>query len=168
MTPSRMAAASPSKVSAENGRRPASASYRDTEKLYWSEAAVARPPPKTSGAMYSGVPIISPVPVAARAGERPMGVASDGSPRERARPKSSTFTPAEPMRTLCGLKSRWTIPAAWAAARPRPAATNTSRTSRQVWRRAIQTASVSPSRCSMAMKTRRWCSPASNTVTTLG
>ena len=35
--------------------------------------------------------------------------------------------PSLPIITFCGLKSRWTTPAACAAARPRPAATNTSR-----------------------------------------
>jgi len=43
----------------------------------------------------------------------------------RARPKSvTTIRPCRLRSTLCGLKSRWTMPAAWAAASPRPAAMN--------------------------------------------
>ena len=42
-------------------------------------------------------------------------------PSARAIPKSATTTrPSRPMRTFSGLKSRWTIPAACAAASPRP------------------------------------------------
>ncbi len=42
-------------------------------------------------------------------------------PAWRARPKSMTRTlPSRPTITLSGLKSRWTRPASWAAARPRP------------------------------------------------
>ena len=53
------------------------------------------------------------------------------TPASRARPKSSTRTrPSSPMSTLSGLKSRWTSPRSCAAARPRPAATITSTTSR--------------------------------------
>src|SRR5262249_31805254 len=49
--------------------------------------------------------------------------------RLRANPKSPTRTrPSSPTSTFAGLKSRWTMPAVWAAASPRPAARNISTT----------------------------------------
>ena len=40
---------------------------------------------------------------------------------ERAIPKSVTLAlPSASIRTFCGFTSRWTSPAAWALARPRP------------------------------------------------
>jgi hypothetical protein len=49
----------------------------------------------------------------------------------RAIPKSVTRTrPSLPTSTLSGLKSRWISPAAWAAARPRPAAVKSASPSR--------------------------------------
>ena len=63
----------------------------------------------------------------------PVSPASSSSPAPawRAMPKSTTRGRCSlSRRTLSGLKSRWTNPAACAAARPRPAAMNTSRISR--------------------------------------
>ena len=60
--------------------------------------------------------------------------------------------PSRPIMTFCGLKSRWTTPAACAAARPRPAAMKTSSTSRQLRGCARSHASsVWPSMNSIAM-----------------
>jgi hypothetical protein len=47
----------------ENGATPYSAWYRETQKLNWSEAAVAVSPASCSGAMYASVPRISPLAV---------------------------------------------------------------------------------------------------------
>ena len=80
-------------------------------------------------------------------------VSSRSSRSRRARPKSMTRTePSLPTITFCGLKSRCTIPAACAAASPRPVATKTSKISCQL--RAVarrHSSSVSPSTNSMAM-----------------
>jgi hypothetical protein len=69
-------------------------------------------------ATASGAVIASP--------PRPSGAVSSGAGTRRSArtsPKSVTRTrPSVPTRTFSGLKSRWTRFAAWAAARPRPAA----------------------------------------------
>ena len=88
----------------------------------------------------------------------------------RASPKSvTTIRPSRLRSTLCGLKSRWTMPAAWAAASPRPAATNAS-TIAAVGRRSARShsASDSPWISSIATKSRPPAVPTSWTVTTLG
>ena len=64
-------------------------------------------------------------------GDDGLGSIAGGLATARARPKSVTRTrPSPPIRTLSGLKSRCTRPAACAAASPRPAATKTRRISR--------------------------------------
>ena len=70
-----------------------------------SLAVVARWPEATSGERYAGEPVTSPVWV------------SDGSASARAMPKSESFTSSAPATSMLdGLTSRWTMPAAWAAA----------------------------------------------------
>jgi hypothetical protein len=70
-------------------------------------------------------------------------------------PKSVTRgRPSAPTRMFSGLTSRWTSPAACAAARPRPAATKMPRISRQSRGRRSQARRVSPSIRSIAMKSR--------------
>ena len=76
--------------------------------------------------------------------------------------------PSVPMSTLSGLKSRWTSPAAWAAARPRPAFTNASTMSGQSRGALSQSRSVEPSMNSIATNTRSPTVPTSWTVITLG
>jgi hypothetical protein len=87
-----------------------------------------------------------------------------------ARPKSTTRArPSSSMMTLVGVKSRWTTPSRWAAARPWPAATNTARISGQVRTcPESQVRRVTPRMNSMAMNRSPSTSPTSNTRTTLG
>src|SRR6266571_7400493 len=59
----RMAAISAVRVAPLNGRVPSTAVYRVAPSAHMSAAASARVPSSCSGAMYSGVPIIIPVPV---------------------------------------------------------------------------------------------------------
>ena len=81
-------------------------------------------------------------------------VACSVSPEGRASPKSITRARLWPISTLCGLKSRWISPSAWAAASPRPAWTINSRTSGHEWGpRLIHSSAVSPSMYSTAMNT---------------
>ena len=87
----------------------------------------------------------------------------------RATPKSPTRTrPSLPMSTFSGLKSRWMMPAACAAASPRPACANTASTSRHAWVRVIQLRKVPPSTRSMAKNRTSPTAPTSYTGTTLG
>src|SRR5262245_32725466 len=74
------------------------------------------------------------------------------SPSRVTRPKSVTSTrPFLFMSRLVGLKSRWTSPAAWAAARPRPASRKTRWTSRQLRDPLLsQSPTVPPSTSSIA------------------
>jgi hypothetical protein len=98
--------------------------------------------------MYAGVPITAPKFVSSRANtslERLLILlvplvpivpivplsrsASARAVRVMTSPKSATRTrPSSPTSTFAGLKSRCTRPAPWAAARPSPAARNTSTT----------------------------------------
>ncbi len=118
--------------------------------------------------MYAGVPISAPVAVSVLDHEpsvlgvmvssRPDTAVARGGPPSRtsslvarARPKSVTTTrPSRPSSTLCGLKSRWTMPAAWAHARPSPASRNTARTSAAARGVRSQASSDSPSISSIA------------------
>jgi hypothetical protein len=98
-------------------------------------------------------------------------VASRSGATSFARPKSRTFTkPAVVTITLPGFTSRWTIPASWAAARPRAissAKRSASFTSRRP--RSIRSRRVSPSTSSMAIQVpRTGSSPRSWTVTMFG
>ena len=89
-------------VSASNGTRPVSSSYRTTPTEYRSERASTGRPCACSGEMYCAVPMIEPV-----------SVMSDVP--ARAIPKSVTRTrPSWSISTLCGLMSRCTIPRLWA------------------------------------------------------
>ena len=78
--------------------------------------------------MYAGVPSTEPVLRERRVSRRPVLVAARSeraTSTPRASPKSVTaIRPSRLRSTLCGLKSRWTSPAACAAASPRPAARN--------------------------------------------
>jgi hypothetical protein len=89
--------------------------------------------------MYAGVPSSEPVAVipVSELGVLSGNATPVGSDRvdsrcagrstwaSRASPKSvTTIRPVRLRSTLCGLKSRCTMPAAWAAASPRPAARN--------------------------------------------
>ena len=129
------------------------------------------PPFHCSGAMYAGVPSSAPVAVIpgsapgvpldsavpgasggrtdAAIGSRRIGSSTWAS---RASPKSvTTIRPCRLRSTLCGLKSRCTMPAACAAASPRPAARNAAMISNGRRRSArSQSASVSPSISSIA------------------
>ena len=105
--------------------------------------------------MYAGVPASSPGSPVSRA--------------DRASPKSVTRTrPSSPTSTLSGLKSRWTMPAACAAASPRPACTNTRRISRHGRGVSSQRASVAPSTSSIATNMQSRSNPTSWTCTTFG
>ena len=73
--------------------------------------------PRTcSGAIYSGVPAATPVPVRAVTPDAPPAPKSAA----RARPKSATRTRSTPRsnRMFAGFTSRWISPCAWAAASP--------------------------------------------------
>ena len=81
-------------------------------------------PPACSGDMYAGVPITEPAAV-----WKPMSSSSRLS--SLATPKSSSLTSSAPSAvgitiTLSGLRSRWTTPTAWAAARPSQICTSTA------------------------------------------
>jgi hypothetical protein len=88
-----------------------------------------------------------------------------------ARPKSASFTvPSVDRMMLAGLMSRWTSPAACAAASPRQASAITRVASGQLKgpRRRMKSAAVPPSTSSIARKCRPRSSPTSNTATVLG
>ena len=134
----RLFSASSWPLSPANGRLPYSASHIATQNAYWSPAGSTRWPACCSGAMYGGVPMTEPASVSgldsaavdAAADELSIESVSEGSAPPRASPKSSTRArPSTPTSTLPGLKSRCTIPAAWAAASPRAASTKTATTS---------------------------------------
>jgi hypothetical protein len=80
-----------------------------SEKM--SVAGVASPPWMRSGAMYDGVPTTRLLVIRVALGESTT-------------PKSMMYGPTSPSRTLLGLRSRCTRPAAWieASASARPAA----------------------------------------------
>ena len=104
--------------------------------------------------MYGGVPTTAPstssspsrVTALPRSAARPVVT----------RPKSVTRgRPSLPISTFSGLKSRWTRPAAWAAANPRPHASSTAITSRHGRRAASSHARrLTPSISSIAMNVR--------------
>ncbi len=110
-----------------NGRTPNSASHSDTANANTSARTSTAPPASCSGAMYAGVPIAAPVAVRRRS--RVTVGDGDGdstASAAHAMPKSVTSTRAArsavtSTSTLSGLKSRWTMPAACAAASPSPA-----------------------------------------------
>ncbi|GAV44090.1 hypothetical protein Saa2_07049 [Streptomyces acidiscabies] len=80
------------------------AAYESTEpRQNTSEAGVIRSPRTCSGAMKPGDPIMTPVRVSS-------GVSPSSA---RAIPKSMTRGPSMVTMTLEGLRSRWTMPAAW-------------------------------------------------------
>ncbi|TMQ22515.1 MAG: hypothetical protein E6J90_12365 [Deltaproteobacteria bacterium] len=124
--------------------------------------------------MYAGVPIAVPgkvnAPSSALDGRRTSpGSGAGPSPVARASPKSVTTTrPRRSISTLGGLKSRWTIPAAWAAARPRPAATIAAMIASRGWPRDSHAAMVSPSISSIAITSRSPTVIASKIVITFG
>jgi len=149
--------------------------------------------------MYGGVPITAPASVSGASAEPENDPDREGGPMRsdgaevsppsssrsdsssvgrdavtsvRASPKSRTRArPSSPMITLAGLKSRWTRPSAWAAARPWAHCSSTSRTAGGLGRVSSHCDSVWPSTSSIVMKT---CvvappiTPTSNTGTTLG
>jgi hypothetical protein len=131
--------------------------------------------------MYAGVPSSEPVwvsptselgvpvAVALPIGRVTSSAGGSEDSASRASPKSvTTIRPSRLRSTLWGLKSRWTMPAAWAAASPRPAAVNASRiaaSGRRVAR--SHSARVSPWISSIATKSRPPAVPTSYTVTTL-
>ncbi len=93
--------------------------------------------------MYVGVPMIEPVRVRScdsgvvsvstpsRPGNGSVAALVTTASATLTRPKSVTrMLRSRDINTLSGLKSRWTSPAACAAASPRPAGMNTSRISR--------------------------------------
>jgi hypothetical protein len=86
------------------GNSPVPANTIVTAHDHTSAAAVTRVPASCSGAMNAGVPTVAWP-------ERPMVVI----PGTAASPKSITTGPSGPSRTLAGLKSRCTIPAACTA-----------------------------------------------------
>ena len=109
----------------------------------------------------------------ARAGEHGPGSFSSRARRPpcgRASPKSVTRArPSASMSTLSGLKSRWTSPAAWAAARPSPGCDeHRDDLFPVVAPAASQAVRVSPSTSSIATYTSSSTAPTSCTATTLG
>ena len=107
-------------MSATNGQTPVTSSYSTTPNAYTSVAGVTSPPSTCSGAMYAGVPEITP----ASAKDSDKAVASPAALR-RARPKSVTTTRISWSGALGStsitfglLKSRCTTPTRCAAARP--------------------------------------------------
>ena len=125
--------------------------------------------------MYPAVPITAPSTVSGdawvSASSDPMEGESDvSSARSFAKPKSRIFTkPSGVTITFSGLRSRWTMPAPWAFARPSAICTAISSTrfagsgrSCRTWR------SVQPSTNSITMKERPDACPTSWIVTMLG
>ena len=77
--------------------------------------SIARPS-ICSGAMYGKVPVMVPV-VVIGSDTAAVGESFAGTSECRASPKSSNRTPVSVSMTFPGLRSRWTIPARWAATR---------------------------------------------------
>ena len=128
-----------------NGSRPVASSKAITPRAYTSVRASMGPSSHCSGAMYSGVPMMTPDSV------RPAARA----PRSFAIPKSTSFTKSRcPWRctrkTFSGFRSRWITPCSWAHC---SASHSWSRTSREsagsIGPPRILSASVSPSRYSI-------------------
>ena len=94
-------------VPPRNGRVPVSISYRIRPSAYRSLRPSSGSARACSGLRYSGVPMITPLPVmpggAGRAGHAEVG--------DQRSPLASSIT-------LAGLRSRWTTPRLCAAARP--------------------------------------------------
>ena len=143
-------------VSPRNGLLPVSSSCTITPNEKTSDRESSRRPSACSGDMYAGVPRMAPVRVWGTA----SSVGCDSRPSVElapaatlARPKSSSFTrPVDEIITFEGLRSRWTIPAAWAAARPSAASVAMRRTSGSgSGPRARRADSGSPSTYSIAM-----------------
>lgn len=88
--------------SPRNGSVPVAAYSTTATQANTSDAAVARWPARTSGAMQPNVPMIAPVAVRDMSGARAM-------------PKSMIRGPSGPSRTFPGLGSRCTTPAWWIA-----------------------------------------------------
>lgn len=82
-----------------NGFLPVAANAMVSPQANTSAGGPPRAPWNSSGAMNAGVPMMRPAAV----------VASRSSWVET--PKSTTFGPPEPSRTLDGFRSRWTTPA---------------------------------------------------------
>ncbi len=127
--------------------------------------------------MYAGVPTTAPAAVSgvsSKSGDSPgLGGAAGSSAAPstaRASPKSVTRArPSSSMRTLSSLKSRCTIPAACAAASPRPAPRNSSSTAcHDRGSRASQRRTVSPGTSSIARNTPPSYVPTSWIATTFG
>ena len=77
-----------------------------------SDRASTGSPCACSGDMYGAVPVTTPCSVMVTVGASAARLGCS-----LARPKSSTFTlPSVVSRMLSGFRSRWTIPALWAAA----------------------------------------------------
>jgi len=120
--------------------------------------------------MYAGVPTIEPARVTSIDDESAAPGSGARSALSRARPKSATRgRSSSPTSTLSGLKSRCTMPAACAAARPSPAAQYIAMISRADFARSRDHArAVPPATSSIATNTRPSTSPTSYTTTTLG
>lgn len=124
--------------------------------------------------MYAGVPANRPLTVSgpyepsAAPSAEPLTRSCCVSP-ECASPKSITRTrPSPSIMTLSGLKSRWTSPFAWAAARPSPAAQSAAKICSRERGSANHCVSVTPSTCSITMYATPLTSKLSWTATTLG
>ncbi len=103
-----------------NARRPVTISYSTAPKLKMSLRASTFPPVACSGDMYPAVPATTPGWLSASGA---LAVVSESpgssvsSATRFARPKSSTLTtPSRVTITFAGLRSRWTMPRACAAA----------------------------------------------------
>ncbi|AQZ67408.1 hypothetical protein BKM31_43420 [[Actinomadura] parvosata subsp. kistnae] len=92
------------RLSWPNAGRPVAAYTMVSAQLNMSLAGPTRSPEICSGDMYAGVPTTPLLIVMAESSARAM-------------PKSITRGPSVPSSTLLGLKSRWTMPARWMAAR---------------------------------------------------
>ena len=143
--------------------RPASISNSSAPAAKTSLRASRGSPRSCSGAMYCGVPTSAPAWVSS------VAVAPPAAATGRARPKSSSVTPAGVRNTFEGLRSRCTSPRACracsAASTPsiRGTASATGRAPR-----ARRTESASPSSSSMASQASPPSSPTSKIWQTLG
>ena len=145
-------------------RRLVSISYTIAPNAKMSLRTSTSWPSTCSGAMYCSVPAIVPSSVSGCRVSVSVNAASTAAiGRSFARPKSRSLAPDLVRMTLPGFRSRWTTPAACAAASASPisraylmARSTGNRPCARRW------ASVSPSRYSMTRKSApSWC-PTSN------
>ena len=135
-----------------------------------SERASSGLPSACSGDMYAAVPRMMPAPVrASPVGSSVWLEAAEGS-LSFASPKSSTFTaPPDPTITLAGLRSRCTMPLAWAAASALAICVPIRSTSAsRMPARGMIASSDFPSTCSITMKSSPSACVMSWTVTMCG